>query len=581
MDAPSLGTALALYRAGRLAESQALCEELVARDPGCGGAWERLAVIADRTGRPAEAVALYERALPHVPHPAAIHANLGALWLQLGERGRALEHLLRAAQGGLQDPALAVNLGALLRELGRLGDAEALLRLAVEAAPESGPAHAHLGLTLVLSARVAEGLGALRRAVALAPEDAATRSSLLLALHYSDEVGFGELAAAHRAAGGPPRARELPPPPDRPLRLGLLSADLRQHPVPSFVEPLLEAARARGWDLCCYASVARPDEVTARLRELAPRWCDVAGLSDEAAAARVRADGVDVLLELGGHTAGSRLGVLAHRAAPLQGTWIGYPDVTGCPEVDLRITDPRCDPPSAPWPEVPERPLRLAGGFLAWRPPADAPPVVPPPAGPFTFGSFNSLAKVSPATLALWRAALAAVPGSELLVKSPALSDDATREGFRRLASAAGLPPERLRLAGHAPGARAHLAAYGQVHVALDTFPYNGTTTTCEALWMGVPVLSLGGETHASRVGASLLAAVGLGELAVRRPEDHVRAAAALAASPERLAGLRGSLRARLRASPLLDGGRLLDELERGLRAFWAERARDPRARVA
>lgn len=283
----------------------------------------------------------------------------------------------------------------------------------------------------------------------------------------------------------------------------------------------------------------------------------------------IRADGIDVLLELGGHTAGNRLGVLARRPAPLQATWLGYPNTTGMPEVDLRITDAVADPdvPGAPW--TAEAQCRLPGGFLAWRPALD-PPIPPRAPGPVRFGSFNHLAKVSPSTLRLWRDVLAAAPGSTLLVKSSVLSDPPTAEAFRARAEAAGIDGRRLALAGHVAGEADHLAAYAGVDVALDTWPYHGTTTTCETLWMGVAVVTLAGRAHVSRVSASILAHAGLADLAAPTPEAYVALAAGLAADAPRRAALREGLRDRLRASPLLDAARLVRELEVAFAGAWS-----------
>jgi predicted O-linked N-acetylglucosamine transferase (SPINDLY family) len=276
-----------------------------------------------------------------------------------------------------------------------------------------------------------------------------------------------------------------------------------------------------------------------------------------------------------GHTGGARLGVFVRRAAPVQVTFLGYPTATGIDVMDYRVTDARVDPPGAD-DAGPEAPLRLPHSYFCYRPPADAPPVGPlpaPGAGHVTFGSFNNLAKASAATLDLWAAVLRAVPASRLVLKNRSLVDSVTRMRIAERLDARGVDPARLAMSGWEAATHSHLAWYHRVDVALDSFPYNGATTTCEAMWMGVPVVSLTGATHAARMGCSILAAAGAADLAVESPAAFVDRCVALVADLPALAARRAALRATLAASPLLDEEPYVRELERLYRSALERRA--------
>jgi predicted O-linked N-acetylglucosamine transferase (SPINDLY family) len=317
------------------------------------------------------------------------------------------------------------------------------------------------------------------------------------------------------------------PTPNRRLRIGHVSADFRDHPVARFLEPLIAHRDTAAFEIIAYSSVENPDEVTTSLRSRFDNWHDVAALNAGQLAELIRSHQIDILIDLAGHTSGGRLETFARKPAPVQMTYLGYPDTTGLTAIDYRITDALADPPGAESRHT-EQLARVEGCFLCYPWPQTEPPRRATH-GPITFASFNNLAKISPTTIRLWRDVLAAVPSSRMLIKTTSLGDAPTRavvaERFARL----GLPLERVELLGPAPTQPEHLATYARVTVALDTFPYNGTTTTCEALSMGVPVVSLFGEHHASRVGLSLLTACGLAAWATDDPKRFVEIAARLA----------------------------------------------------
>jgi predicted O-linked N-acetylglucosamine transferase (SPINDLY family) len=369
------------------------------------------------------------------------------------------------------------------------------------------------------------------------------------------------------------------PPPRRgdasgPLRIGVLSSDLRGHAVGSFVEPLLQHA-PEGTHLVAFSNQphGHEDPWRLRLQRHFQAWHEVHALDDAALDALIRRERIDVLIELGGHTADNRLPALARKPAPLVVTAIGYPDTTGLPAIDLRLVDSTTDPAgSEPW--CTERLLRVDPCFLCYTPPDHAPePALPPDDAPFTFGSFNTAAKIGPAGAALWARALQAVPGSRLLLKAHWLGDAVVGNAVREHLRAAGIDLSRVELLGETPDVPSHLALYGRVHVAVDTTPYNGTTTTCEALWMGVPVITVPGDRHAARVSASLLTAAGLREFVAPDADAFAQLAAKLAADRGRLAVLRTSLRDCLRRSALLDAKAYATRVHAALREAF-ERAR-------
>jgi predicted O-linked N-acetylglucosamine transferase (SPINDLY family) len=295
-------------------------------------------------------------------------------------------------------------------------------------------------------------------------------------------------------------------------------------------------------------------------------------LSDDEVAERIRADGIDILVDLAGHTANNRLRVFARKPAPVQVTWLGYPSTTGLTAIDYRLVDVVTDPVGAADTWASETLVRLEGGFLCYGALMDAPePTVPPciKTGTLTFGSFNYPAKVSAATLDAWAALLSRLPQARLLLKGKPFADPATRALFLARLGERGVPAERVELVAWLSSTIAHLALYNRVDIALDPFPYNGTTTTCDALWMGVPVITWAGDRHAARVGASLLTTVGQTELIARDPDDYVATAAALAGDLDRLAALRAGLRARLQASPLCDAAGFARALESAYREMW------------
>lgn len=569
----------ALRRGGRLPEAEKAVRAILRKEPRSPLAWLVLAKVHAARGEFAAAEQAYGRSIAIDADAFEARVNLGVL---LGQRGAAEEaavQLRAALRHDPNHPLVLRNLGGVLRSTGELDEALQLLERSLSLDPNDAGVHSNLGLVCSSLGLHARALPHLERAVALAPAELSYYDNLLMLMHYSSECDCDTIFAAHRRYGevAAQLARPLSPQARRPLdgrklRVGFVSADLRKHSVAFFLEPLLEHLDRERFELHAYSASRVSDEVTARLRPHFSTFTEAAGLDDDALAAQLRRDALDVLVDLGGHTQGNRLGAFARKPTPVQLTYLGYPNTTGLASIDFRLTDAWADPGPADDALHTERLLRLESGFLSYRPPAQSPDVAPPPsttgAAP-TFGSFNALAKLSERTLALWSRLLAETPEARLLLKESFLSRPATRRLVEQRLVGHGIALDRVVLLGHVAALDGHLAAYGQVDVALDSFPYNGTTTTCDALWMGVPVVTLAGDAHVSRVGVSLLSRLGLSEHIALSDDDYVQKARDLLRDTPRRVDLRASARERLLRSGITDGARVTRAFEAALLAAF------------
>ncbi|HEX4613044.1 MAG TPA: tetratricopeptide repeat protein, partial [Urbifossiella sp.] len=538
-------TGFALAALDRYAEAAAALGEHLRRHPADARVWHRVGHVLLRLGQDADALAAFEQAAAHAPTSPEARVSLGV-----------------ALQAGRPDEALACY------------------RNALRVRPDMPEAQNNLGNAYVEAGRTAEAVPLLRAAAAGRPNWPALHSNLLLALNYRPEVTPADLLAEHRAwadrfaaplaPADPPRPAA--PDPGRPLRIGYLSADLRRHPVAAYIGPVLAAHDRTAVRVICYSAARRADDVTDRLKAAADDWRDIAGLDDAAAADLIRRDGVDVLVDLGGHTAGNRLLVLARRPAPVQVTHFGYPNTTGMRVMDYRLTDEAADPNGVDG-FYTERLVRLPDVGWCWGPPAAAPDPGPLPCranGHITFASLNNPAKVTDEVAAVWAQVLHRVPDSRLLLLTGLLAE--TRERIARLFAGLGVDPGRLRLESRGPADR-YYALWASADVGLDPFPYNGGVTTPDALWMGVPVVSLTGDFCRARQGVSVLGVVGLGDWVAPTTAGYVDRAARAAADPDELSAVRAGLRDRLRGSPLLDAARFTRHLEAAYQRMWQERA--------
>ena len=583
-----------LIEAGRYEEARSVYQQICARRKNDADLWFTLGAINGMLNRHADAVACGSRAVELAPNHAMACYNLGIALRNTGQAEKAAAVLRRALQLNPANQDAASNLGHVLIELHRYDDAEAVFRGVLDAQPDNtefyavygsamqtigryeaavkayrkaldmrfsdaGGIYENMGAALCMQGKYQESIETFDAALKLEPDNARTHSSLLLTLHYLAGQDPESILERHRrwpgnALSPSPRALRARPSgrPER-LRIGYVSSDFRKHSVAYFVEPLLALHDASRYEITCYFAHKDADETTRRLQQLAHRWRDVADLDDRQLLQMIANDGIDILVDLNGHTSGGRLTAFARRAAPVQVSFIGYPDTTGVTEMDYRLSDAIADPPGAER-LCTESLYRLPDCFLCYQAPEDAPAVVQTPwekNGFITFGSFNNLAKINAEVIDLWAGLLREVPDSRLVIKNPSLTDKATRERYQASFAKAGIPGERIDLVGFIADAAGHLGAYGRMDIALDTFPYNGTTTTCEALWMGVPVITLRGDRHSARVGASLLTAAGHPEWIADTPEQYLAIARDLAQDTGRLAQLRAGLREQLSVSLL------------------------------
>lgn len=570
---------------GRNPEAHRLLLRALRLLPGYRQALGNLGVALRELGRLDEAAAVLEAVLTSFPDDVGAMNSLGLLHQGRGDLDGAIREFECAIAANPDAVEPRANLASLLGRIGELTRAIGHVRQALRATPESPDLLAMLGNLLVLSARHDEA-----RTVLFAPVDwsSATPASVgvrLFTLNALGDVPADEIASLHSEAGRLLEARATPvaravamPAGGRPLRVGYVSPDFGLHPVGRFLLPVFAAHDRREVAVHAYADVATPDALGDRLQALSDVWRPTLALSHDELAGLIAADGIDLLIDLAGHTANNRLPVFARRPAPVQASWLGYANTTGLTAIDYRITDAIADPPGLTDHLHCETLVRLPGSFLCFDPPDPSPPVSASPCagnGHITFGSFNALAKLTPAVVALWGRLLASVPRSRLVIKTRELRDPPTRRRLAAAFAAAGAPAGSLTLLPATPDHGEHLASYAMIDVALDPFPYNGTTTTCEALFMGVPVVTLAGSRHIARVGASLLTWVGLGHLVAADTVGYLEIARSLAGDPDWLTTLRKNLRLQVVNSPLCDARRFARQLEDAYRWMVLRPAQD------
>jgi predicted O-linked N-acetylglucosamine transferase (SPINDLY family) len=568
-----------LQSAGRHEEAIAAFARAIELNPRFAPGYGGLGSSLDTLGRHAEAVAAYRKSIELNPTDHSARAGLGVSLWHAGNAEEGITHLRAAVAGKPDSPDYLNTLAAVLEEQGAYDEAMRLLEHAATLSPPRAEVESNLAKRLTAVGRAEEAIAHYCRAMELNPLESRIADNFLLALHYlpdstpeqifQEHLDWAERHANPLAAKIEPHANDRDP--NRRLRIGYVSPDFYAHAVADFIEQILANHDRERFEVTCYSDVRKPDVYTERLRRLPEHWVDVARLRDDELARRVRDDQIDILIDLAGHTALNRGLVFARKPAPVQVTYLGYPDTTGQTQIDYRITDAFADPPGKTEAWHTEQLVRLPRSFLCYLPYRDLPDVSPLPAdagGAFMFASFNNLSKVTPRVIQTWSRLLHEAPGSRLMVKAVAL-EASMQDDIRQRFAQHGITADRLELIGRVHEFADHLALYQRVDLALDTFPYHGTTTTCEALSMGVPVVTLVGRTHVSRVGLSILSQVDLGELAAGDVDQYIAMAVKLAADRERLRALRASLRDRLRQSPLTDGPGVTRELEAAYRTMW------------
>lgn len=565
---------------GKLDEARDALLAAIALSPGKAVAHLNLGEVWRERGDFDRAIECYQRALRFQPDLTEAHSNLGGVMQTLRRDAEAVECYRRAVQINPRYAIAWQNLGGALEAMGQIEDSVHAYQKAIEIQPDY--AHAWSGIASALSqGRHDDAIAAYRHALSLRPDLATIRSGLLMLLQYHDRVSPEQLRGEHRQWNDihaaplvhfrPQHTNDRNP--DRPLRIGYVSPDFCAHSVSFFIEPVLAAHHRERFEIVCYSTAAASDAVTTRLKSLTPHWRDVASASDAALAQIIRNDRIDILVDLATHTEGNRLLLFAQKPSPVQATWLGYAGSTGLSAIDWRITDAIVDPPGLTESLHSEKLMRLPRTQWCYRPPADAPEVGPPPVdanGHITFGSANTVAKMTPTTLDLWSRVLTAVPDARLLLKARAFQDLSTRDRIAEAFKQRGVDPARIRVEGWG-NLGDYLNFFNTIDIALDTHPFAGGTTTCHSLFMGVPVVTQVGDRSVSRVAASCLHSVGLDDLVAETPEQFVEIARSLARDGARVIDLRQSLRPTLLAAPLCDAEAFVTDLESAYRAMWRQ----------
>jgi predicted O-linked N-acetylglucosamine transferase (SPINDLY family) len=603
----------ALYQLEKFAQAAHCYEQAIAQSPGFIEAHNNLGVALVSIGRMEDARSCFQRALQLRPSFTEAQQNLGLLsgassainvgfadtappapplemdaetCRKLGQTLQSLRRFPEAETYYRQSLRVAPeqaethkNLGTLLHLQRRLDEAETCYREALRILPGLATAHNNLGNLLKTTGRLEEALTCYRQALQADPQHDIAHSNLLLDLNYDSEITDEQLFVEHRRwAEAHSHSLSLEPGhtndrnPDRRLRIGYVSPDFSWHPVTRFFEPLMRYRDRRATEVFLYADVRRFDATSAALQASADCWRDVSSLNNASLAELIRTDAIDILVDLAGHTGDNRLLTFARKPAPIQMTYLGYPNTTGLETIDYRLTDAVADPEGEPIRHS-ETLLRLDPLFCCYAPPEESPPVARPPflsRGYITFGCFQNLAKINGRVFDLWSALLRKLPTAKLRLCRDALNGSA-RDRIARDFAKRGISADRLELICVEDPRKSHLALYDDIDIALDPFPWTGHTTACEGLWMGVPVVTMRGCRHAGRMVTSVLSCLGLGDWIGNTPEAYLACAEKLANDGDQLACFRAELRGRIGNSPLCDGRSFMRKLEHLYRHIWEQ----------
>jgi len=569
---------------GRLDEAVAAYHRAIALQPGYANAEYNLGTVLQAQGKLDDAVAAYRRALNCEPEFQEALRNLGAALHASGRSDQAVDFYRRALQKNPASVEAENNLGAALAELGQMTSAIGSYRRAIALRPTFVEAWSNLGNVQKDSGRIEESIESYHEAIRLNDKFVAASSNLCFAEQYRAGVTIERLTQVHddwdRRHGVDLKATWKPftnsRDPERPVRIGFVSPDLGLHPVGYLLVRILENLDASALPVYCYSNRPRKDELTNRLEKLSAGWRDVQAINDEELADLIRRDEIDILIDLAGHTAGNRLQAVARKPAPMQASWIGYVGPCGLSAVEYLIADHQLVTDET-LPRYRERVIRLPTVWASFQAPTEAPPIAELPArknGFVTFGSFNNPAKLNPEVIATWSEILSQVTNSRLLLKFRGLADPGVQDYFREQFQNNGIDPNRVEFQGVSTFADMLKLYNSTIDIALDPFPFNGGTTSMISLWMGVPVLTLPGDTLPGRQSFALLKTLGIEETIGRDRKDYVERAVSLANNLDHLAELRRTLRPRFAESPMLDGARLAKEFAVAIRDAWRERVK-------
>ncbi len=561
---------------GKLEEAVTRYREAIRLKPDYVEAYNNLANVLNKLGEQKEAIACYQQAVSIKPHLAELHNNLGNTLYEQGQVEEAVASCREAIRLNPDYVEALDGLGSALRALGQLDEAVACGRRALLIQPDNAAACSNLGNSLRDQGKLDEAIACFRQALSIQPDLAIAYSNLLFTMQYMSTVTPAEVFGEHQNYAeqyeAPLKANWLPHQnnrdPERRLRIGYVSGDFNNHAVAFFIEPILSSHDKSQVEIYCYYNHTKHDSHTERIAAYADHWLPCARMSDEQLAERIRADGIDILVDLSGHTGYNRLLVFARKPAPVQATWIGYAGSTGLTAMDYRITNEGMDPPGLTERYHSESLLRMPDTGVAYRPEPDCPPVNPLPAqgsGEFIFASLNNLIKINPSVVNLWARILKALPHARLMLGNA--TDSGIRQRLIEQFGQAGVADERLILLPRMSIIE-YLAMHHQVDLALDPFPYNGGTTTMHSLWMGVPVITLAGGHMVSRVGVSVLTHLGLDAFITRSEEEYLQRTLQIAQDLSGLGRVRQSLRDRMNGTNC-ELGNITRHLEMAYRDMW------------
>lgn len=516
------------------------------------------------------------RAVDLDPKTPQYQILLGTLLIQSDDHQRAIKHLEQAVAISPQSPSVFGPLGVAYLQTGRIADARESFNQAIQLSPDNHEAIMNLALLESDTANAHKAVDLMRNAIARFPSNPILHDSLAMFSCYDDQLTPKEVFEIHQAFGQCVQSKvhtpkSYPNTPDRNkrIRIGFVSPDFKEHSIAYFVEPVFEHLNKKNFELVVFSTSSRGDATTVRLKSYANLWRDcTAGIA--ATHKQIVKDQIDILVELTGHFASNQLPIFASKPAPVSITMIGYGNTTGLESINARIADQITDPSPKADSLATEQLVRMDDCFLCYRPPADLPSLqAPNQSRPFTFGSFNDLRKISPSTMRVWASILKECPDSQLLLKTSRLEQEEVCGDIYARFDLLGITPSRIKLIGRTPTNFEHLDLYNQIDCALDTFPYTGTTTTCEALAMGVPTITLLGNAHAGRVSASLLTAVGRSDFVASNEQDYITLATKHAQSGLHSLESRNALREQLLSSSLTDGKSYAKKLESVFISLW------------
>jgi protein O-GlcNAc transferase len=601
------------YQAGNLQQAEIIYKEILNLQPNNLDVIQKLANILQDKGQIDEAIDYYQKAINLKPNDFGFYYNLADAFLEKGEIEQAILNYKETLRINPNFPWAYNNLGLALKGNGQVDEAITHFKKAIELSPNFTEAYTNLGIALDLMGSLSESIRShahalllrpdfveaysnlgnayesqgnldkaeecYRKALIIKPNCSFCFSNLIFSMNYSSRYDAQTLASEHLRFN-----KQIIEPlsfetigytneriPSRSLRIGYVSPDFRRHAVAYFIEAVISTHNREHFDVFCYSNSLRHDEVTKRIKEKADQWRNIVGLSDEDVTELIQKDKIDILVDLAGHTADNRMLVFARKPAPIQISWIGYLATTGLSTMDYKIVDSYTDPPGKTEQLYTEKLLRLPESFLCYLPDKDSPEVRPLPAlstGYTTFGSFNKFAKVTSEVFTLWAKILRVLPNSRLILKGKSFYDKPTCQYAINMFIQRGIAAERITLQPSDPSPK-HLESYNLVDIGLDTFPFNGAATTCEAMWMGVPVITFAGTAYHARVGVSLLSNVGLPGLVAKTSDEYISTAVNLAKDLKRLQSLREHLRDMMTHSSLCDAKRFTVHLEMCYRKMW------------